>query len=56
MIKDAKQYAATSGWGWARWRGNDLKPYGGTAYLRQNVLPVTNLSKQMTWSLPDPWI
>ncbi|WP_313263545.1 cytochrome P460 family protein [Sphingobacterium sp.] len=31
MIKDAKQYAATAGWGWARWRGKDLKPYGGTA-------------------------
>jgi hypothetical protein len=31
MIKDAKQYANTSGWGWARWRGTDLKPYGRTA-------------------------
>lgn len=31
MIKDAKQYANTAGWGWARWRGTDLKPYGGTA-------------------------
>ena len=31
MIKDAKKYARTAGWGWARWRGDDLKPYGATA-------------------------
>jgi hypothetical protein len=28
MIKDAKKYASTQGWGWGRWRGLDLKPYG----------------------------
>lgn len=28
MIKDAEKYKNTEGWGWARWRGNDLKPYG----------------------------
>jgi len=28
MIRDSKKYAATRGWGWARWRGADLKPYG----------------------------
>jgi hypothetical protein len=31
MIKDAKKYANTGGWGWARWRGDNLKPYGATA-------------------------
>ena len=31
MIKDAKQFAATEGWGWGRWRGLDLKPYGSDA-------------------------
>lgn len=31
MIKDAGKYAATDGWGWARWRGDDLKPYGKDA-------------------------
>jgi hypothetical protein len=30
MIKDSQKYAATKGWGWARWRGADLKPYGKT--------------------------
>jgi hypothetical protein len=31
MIKDSKKYAATEGWGWGRWRGADLKPYGKDA-------------------------
>jgi hypothetical protein len=31
MVKDAKQYASTDGWGWGRWRGADLKPYGSGA-------------------------
>jgi mono/diheme cytochrome c family protein len=31
MIKDAKKYAATLGWGFARWRGSDLQPYGKDA-------------------------
>jgi hypothetical protein len=28
MRKDAKRYTDTEGWGWGRWRGLDLKPYG----------------------------
>lgn len=31
MIKDARKYAQTAGWGWARWRGDKLKPYGDNA-------------------------
>lgn len=31
MIKDAHKYASTKGWGWARWKGTDLKPYGTDA-------------------------
>ncbi len=31
MIKDSKKYASTDGWGWGRWRGADLKPYGSDA-------------------------
>jgi len=30
MIKDVKQYAGTKGWGWARWKGENLLPYGKT--------------------------
>jgi hypothetical protein len=31
MLKDAHRYKDTEGWGWGRWRGLDLKPYGATA-------------------------
>lgn len=31
MIKDDQKYKSTEGWGWARWKGMDLKPYGKTA-------------------------
>lgn len=31
MLKDAKRYKDTEGWGWGRWRGLDLKPYGSDA-------------------------
>jgi hypothetical protein len=31
MIKDSARYASTKGWGYARWRGMDLKPYGKDA-------------------------
>jgi hypothetical protein len=31
MIRDAKKYAGTLGWGWARWRGAELAPYGKDA-------------------------
>jgi len=31
MEKDAKRYKDTEGWGWGRWRGMDLKPYGKDA-------------------------
>lgn len=31
MIKEASRYKDTEGWGWGRWRGADLKPYGSDA-------------------------
>jgi len=31
MIRDAKKYANTLGWGWGRWRGAELTPYGKNA-------------------------
>jgi hypothetical protein len=31
MIRDRKRYTATKGWGWARWRGTGLTPYGKDA-------------------------
>jgi hypothetical protein len=31
MDKQASGYKSTDGWGWGRWRGLDLKPYGSDA-------------------------
>ena len=31
MLKDAELYRKTEGWGFGRWRGNELKPYGSDA-------------------------
>jgi hypothetical protein len=31
MVKDARKYKDTGGWGFARFVGNDLKPYGKDA-------------------------
>lgn len=31
MVKDAKKYAKTGGWGFARWVGTEQKPYGKNA-------------------------
>lgn len=31
MLKDSEKYKSTAGWGWGRWRGEDLKPYGKDA-------------------------
>ena len=31
MVKDAKKYKDTGGWGFARFVGNELKPYGDNA-------------------------
>lgn len=28
MLKDGERYKSTDGWGWGRWRGLDLEPYG----------------------------
>jgi hypothetical protein len=33
MLKDARRYKDTDGWGWGRWRGLDLKPYGESAHF-----------------------
>jgi mono/diheme cytochrome c family protein len=38
MIRDSKKYAATKGWGWARWRGTDLKPYGKDSNFAQECV------------------
>jgi hypothetical protein len=38
MCKDTSKYAATNGWGWARWRGAELKPYGANAGFSEECI------------------
>lgn len=38
MLKDSKKYAATGGWGWARWVGMEQKPYGADANVAQECI------------------
>jgi hypothetical protein len=33
MLKNARRFKDTEGWGWGRWRGLDLKPYGQDAHF-----------------------
>jgi len=33
MVKDTRRYKDTDGWGWGRWRGLGLKPYGEDAHF-----------------------
>jgi hypothetical protein len=35
MVKDSQRFKQTDGWGWGRWRGLDLKPYGTDARFVQ---------------------
>lgn len=35
MIKDSKKYPETGGWGFARWKGKNKKPYGEDASFVQ---------------------
>lgn len=35
MLKDARRYRSTAGWGWGRWRGLKLQPYGADSRFVQ---------------------
>ena len=38
MLRNSVTYKDTDGWGWARWRGADLKPYGKDAHLANECI------------------
>lgn len=46
MFKDTQKYAATRGWGWARWLAAEQRPYGANAEFSQECVtchtPVAN--------------
>ena len=54
MIKDSKKYEATKGWGWARWKGNNLKPYGDSANFDQECISCHNPVKNNDYVFTTP--
>lgn len=58
MIKDAKKYAETGGWGYARWLGKDQKPYGEDASFAEECVachtPVKDNDYVFTHPAPLP--
>lgn len=58
MLKDEKKYAKTKGWGYARWRGKDLKPWGEDINFDQGCVachsPVSN--KDYVFSTPAVFV
>ena len=58
MVKDSVAYKATGGWGFARFIGNDLKPYGKDASFVQECigchLPVKSNDYLFTGYAPTP--
>ncbi|MFI2742206.1 heme-binding domain-containing protein [Zhouia sp. PK063] len=58
MIKNEKKYAATKGWGWARWRGANLKPYGNDASFTQECIKchLPQKANDYVFTLPLPLI
>jgi hypothetical protein len=53
MFKDAKKFASTGGWGFARWLGLEQKPYGKDSDFAQECfdchLPVKDNDYLFTW-------
>ena len=54
MVKDSKKYAATGGWGFARWLGMDQKPYGQDANFVQECFGCHTPVKGNDWVFTHP--
>lgn len=54
MIKDSKKYKGTKGWGWARWRGDKLAPYGTDAHFDQECISCHLPAKKQDYVFTSP--
>jgi hypothetical protein len=54
MFKDAKKWAATGGWGYARWVGDELKPYGSDVSFAQECVACHTPVKDRDWVYTTP--
>jgi hypothetical protein len=56
MIKDQKKYADTEGWGWARWRGKELVPYGKDALFTSECVACHRPRKESDFVFTQPLV
>jgi hypothetical protein len=54
MHKDSVKYAATGGWGYARWLGTEQKPYGKDASFAQECVGCHTPVKDNDWVFTHP--
>ena len=54
MFKDASQWADTGGWGYARWVGEKLQPYGKDANFAQECMSCHTPVKHRDWVFTTP--
>ncbi|MDH5631605.1 MAG: cytochrome P460 family protein [Gammaproteobacteria bacterium] len=54
MFKDARKYASTGGWGWARWKGMDQVPHGADANVAQECVACHTPVKNKDWVFTEP--
>ncbi len=54
MFKDSSKYSATGGWGWARWKGLDQKPYGKDANVASECVACHTPVKSNDWVFTEP--
>ena len=54
MFKDARKWAETGGWGYARWVGDTLEPYGKDAAFAQECMGCHTPVKQRDWVFTTP--
>ena len=55
MFKDVQAYAGnTSGWGWARWTGTTLQPYGETQDFEEECIACHKTVSGSDWLFSTP--
>ena len=55
MLKDREKWAGNgTGWGWARWKGVDQKPYGKDAQFAQECIACHTPVKGRDWVFTTP--
>jgi len=54
MFKDSEKYKSTGGWGYARWKGLDQKPYGKDKNFAQECVACHTPVKDNDWVFTTP--